>query len=467
MGELPRRKKETPPVENGSELLTLERHRHRHRAIKKLPYCATPEGVEVTAEVLIQPLTDFLVRRIDGYVPPLPPDELNDRLGRVPDPYPAVALAILAPLLDAMARGWEGFDDPYSWRMLLAKQMGRTLCDWLVLKEAEASGDQPLIPGRRRGPKSKRHHLHTDWSSSECVEAGDWMLEVATKLDCFSEDDQGRICIAPEWQDRIDQICDDLVYRHPVMLPHTSPPKPWSGWWANYTDRLRAPFVRDWRPETRGAIEATFAATKPLGPFADQLSYSLPFAHADGINALKRVPLRINQSLLPLVDKFAVELMGHDGKQQKADRRTVKADLRHARWVGNQAIYLDYSCDKRGRIYGVQQLNYAREDHVRSMFEFNRGEPLGDEGLSWLEIHAANCGPGGVDKKPWADRLRWAKENTDLIEHIATDPQNNFDHWRKADKPFAFVAACRELVAARRDPVGFKTPFTDWLRRHL
>jgi hypothetical protein len=151
MGELPRRKKETPPVENGSELLTLERHRHRHRAIKKLPYCATPEGVEVTAEVLIQPLTDFLVRRIDGYVPPLPPDELNDRLGRVPDPYPAVALAILAPLLDAMARGWEGFDDPYSWRMLLAKQMGRTLCDWLVLKEAEASGDQPLIPGRGAG----------------------------------------------------------------------------------------------------------------------------------------------------------------------------------------------------------------------------------------------------------------------------------------------------------------------------
>jgi DNA-directed RNA polymerase len=173
--------------------------------------------------------------------------------------------------------------------------------------------------------------------------------------------------------------------------------------------------------------------------------------------------LRINQSLLPLIEKFAVELMGHDGKKLKADRRTVKADLRHARWAGNKAIYLDYSCDKRGRIYGVQQINYAREDHVRSLFEFDRGEWLsadgceGREAMHCLEIHAANCGPGGIDKKPWANRLRWAKENTDLIERVAADPQNSFDLWRGADKPFAFVAACQELVRARKDPLGFET----------
>lgn len=456
-------------MNDGSEQLTLERHRRRHKATRKKLYCATPEGVEVTAEVLIEPLAGFLAGgiKIDGDGPPLPPDELNDRLGRIPNPYPAVALAILAPLLDAMARSWDGFDSD-SWRMLLAKQMGRTLCDWLALKEAEASGDQPLITGRRRGPKSRRRHSHADWSSPECVEAGDWMLEVATRLPSFGEDDQGRISIAPEWEDRVDRICDDLVYRHPVMLPHTALPKPWTGWSTNYTDRLRASFVRDWRPETRSAIEATFAATVPpraVGPFAEQLSYSLPFAHADGVNALKRVPLRINRSLLPLIDKFAVELMDHNGKQLKADRRTVKADLRHAKWVRNQngAVYLDYSCDKRGRIYAAQQLNYAREDHVRSLFEFDRGEPLsadgcgGREAMHWLEIHAANCGPGHVDKKPWADRLLWCKDNTDLIERVSVDPQDSFDLWRDADKPFAFVAACRELVHARRDPIGFRT----------
>src|SRR5262249_45414080 len=157
-----------------------------------------------------------------------------------------------------------------------------------------------------------------------------------------------------------------------------------------------------WRPETRAAIEATFETAKPpaepSGPFAElaDLTYSLPFVHADGVNALKVVPLRINQSLLPLVDKFAVELMGHDGKKRKADRKTVKADLRHARWCGNGTVHLDYNCDRRGRVNAIHQLNYAREDHVRALFEFDRGEPLsadgvgGVEALQWLEIHAAN-----------------------------------------------------------------------------
>jgi DNA-directed RNA polymerase len=204
---------------------------------------------------------------------------------------------------------------------------------------------------------------------------------------------------------------------------------------------LRTPFVRDWRKETRKAIEATFAA-------------STPFLHADGVNTLKAVPLRINQSLLSMLDKFAVELMNHQGDQRKADRRTVKADLRHAR-LSDGTIYLDYSCDKRGRVYSEQEINYAREDHVRALFEFQRGEPLGD-GMHWLEIHTANC-YGEVDKKPWADRLRWIKDYADLIERVAADPQNNFDLWRDADKPFAFVAARKELSRARKDPAGFIT----------
>jgi DNA-directed RNA polymerase len=379
--------------------------------------------------------------------------------------------------------------------MLLAKHLGGGLCDWLTLKEMEgcepghyvkdpaagllkladvsqqlkemkaSGGDykRRLIPGNRLGRPSSRSYLHSDWSSSECVVAGDWMLNVALLLPCFAKDEKGRPCIAPEWQDRVDKICDDLLYRHPVMLPHRSAPKPWAGWWANHGDRLRTSFVRDWRPETRKAIEATFETAKvpatPIsGPFAE-LSYSLPFFHADGIDALKRVPLRINQSLLPIVDKFAVELMDHGGDKRRADRKTVKADLRHAGWCSNENIFLDYNCDRRGRVYSIQQLNYAREDHVRALFEFERGEPLGDEGLSWLEIHCANCGPADppVDKQPWPVRQRWVRDHIDLIERVAAEPQNNFDDWRGADKPFAFVAACQELVRARRDLAGFIT----------
>ena len=55
----------------------------------------------------------------------------------------------------------------------------------------------------------------------------------------------------------------------------------------------------------------------------------------------------------------------------------------------------------------LQQLNYAREDHVRALFEFAGGLPLTEDGaggkkaMEWLEIHAANC--YGEDKKPWDD----------------------------------------------------------------
>jgi DNA-directed RNA polymerase len=75
--------------------------------------------------------------------------------------------------------------------------------------------------------------------------------------------------------------------------------------------------------------------------------------------------------------------------------------------------------------------------------------------MRWLEIHAANC--YGEDKKPWRDRISWAKENFDLIERVAADPKGSFDYWCEADKQFAFVAACIELSRARKNPTGFET----------
>ena len=373
----------------GSERLTKERRARRQKLTRKKLFCATPEGVAVTVDTgLLQLLIDFLEGKDPNGFPltpddlaPSPPDELKERLERIPDPCPFVALAILAPLLDRIERGWDDrstFRDP--WRTQLAEQMGERLRDEFALKEmrlaealeAELSGKH-LKLGKRRGRPSTHKFLHSDWAPTECVVAGDWMLDVAEELPCFDYDKNGRLCITPEWRERIDKVREELQWRHPVWLPHRAPPKPWTGWWVNYGDRLRARFVRDWRAHVRPAIEATFAGArppaKPSGPFAaladpafynDDANRLLPFAHADGVNALKRVPLRINQALLPLVDKFAVlamrgdvkklvdgagrplrrcdrlseafVVMGPDAKKLKADRRTVKADLRDARW---------------------------------------------------------------------------------------------------------------------------------------
>jgi hypothetical protein len=286
---------------------------------------------------------------------------------------------------------------------------------------------------------------------------------VVISLSCFDVDANGRFCIAPEWKDHIDKILEDLQRKHRVLLPHREPPQPTKGWLTHHGERLHTQAVKDWRPETQAAFEATLKTAEhppeTSGPFADlaDARLSLPFQHVDGLNRLKAVPLRIKQELLPLVDQFALKLMNRKGDQAIADRKTVKADLRDARWCGNGAIYLDYAFDRRGRAYAEHQLNYAREDHVRSLFEFERGEPLGADGLFWLEVHTANC-HGKTEKEPWADRRRWVKEHADMIERIAADPLNNFDLWSKdVDKPFAFLAACIELSRARKDPAGFIT----------
>ena len=226
-------------------------------------------------------------------------------------------------------------------------------------------------------------------------------------------------------------------------MPHLAEPPDWSGWWAHYGDRLRQPFVRDWRPETRQNMEAAFAEES--------------FPHADAVNALQRVPLRIDQSLVPLVEEFADKLMGHVGEKRDNDRRTVLADLQDARWIGDQVFYLTHSCDKRGRVFPIPRFHYQREDHVRGLIRFENGLPLTHrDHLRWLEIHCANCA-GSTDKDSWLDRLKWTKTNRDLIVRVATDPRNNFHLWRIADKPIAYVAACRELYAAWQNPTQFVT----------
>jgi DNA-dependent RNA polymerase len=418
------------------------KRRDRHGRMKRRAFGATPLGAEVLGE-LIGPLADFLAGK-----PFPPPDELNRRFGQLPgDPFQAIALAILAPLVENILRGWKNIDDPLS-EAGAAEAMGKYLCDWLDLEERRCSPskvDRWLFKQVRRGRKPAWQLFKSEWSPSECVAAGSWMLDCAGACRfCFTTDERGFPAFTPEWQDRIADLRGELLRRNPVMMPHLTPPPDWSGWWAHYEDQLRHPFVRDWRKETRQNIEAAFAVES--------------FPHAAAVSALQRVPLRLDQSLVPLVEEFAVELMGHQGEKRANDVLTVAADLQEIRWIGDRVFYLTYNCDKRGRVFPIPRLHYQREDHIRGLLRFDNGLPLGNRGrdLEWLEIHCANC-EGSTDKESWLERLKWTKTHRGLIERVAADPQNNFDDWRNADKPFAFVAACRELSAAWQNPTQFVT----------
>jgi len=186
-----------------------------------------------------------------------------------------------------------------------------------------------------------------------------------------------------------------------------------------------------------------------------------------------------------LVQEFAVDIIASRPTKSRTPRedaeRLVTADILRAKEIGDRPFYVDHFCDWRGRAYGVQRLNYQRQDHVRSLFRFERGKPLcadqveiiadrdrflrGEDWyggavvgspLHWLEIHVANS-YGEVDKMPMRDRLKWVDGQRDTIKKIARDPFGTKELWIGAEKKFAFVAACCELTAAMEDPRHFET----------
>jgi hypothetical protein len=362
-----------------------------------------------------------------------------------------LAAVILVPLLDRTtgARGWA---DAAAAQMKQCAILGKHLEDQIALKKLDASN--PAVAKQiqlgRKPPWKFREHLQSGWTDSERVGAGSWMLECASTLSYFDVDDRGLPAIAPDWQQYIDQQLKEMMDRDPVFAPHLKPPPDWVGWRKENEDRQHATFVRDWRSK-------------------DAITEAFPEEHARGVNALKRVALRVDQTMAELVDRFAVDVMGHKGEQREDDERTVRADLRIANWIGDRPFYLDYNCDSRGRLHPLQHFNYTREDHVRSLFQFDNGQRLirgevygtkSNRAIDWLEIHCANC-EGSTDKKPWADRQQWVAESRERIEKIAANPFSTFELWNKkngkVDKPFAFVAACRELVSAWGNPEGFET----------
>lgn len=138
----------------------------------------------------------------------------------------------------------------------MRKSWETTCATWLS-KEIGFVADpvnQRLAKQVRRGRKPASFLNVDEWTRDLSVTAGKWMLEEGLRLSYFTTDERGFPVIAPEWQEDIAAIRQELLWRSPYMLPHTKPPPDWVGWRTRYDDRLQATFVRDWRSETREAI---------------------------------------------------------------------------------------------------------------------------------------------------------------------------------------------------------------------
>lgn len=108
-----------------------------------------------------------------------------------------------------------------------------------------------------------------------------------------------------------------------------------------------------------------------------------------------------------------------------------------------EQFWFPYQMDWRGRMYPVVgTLNPQGQDVAKGLLEFAEGKPLGESGLTWLQIHLANC--YGVDKVSYEDRIMWTLMNEENIKAVAKDPLGNL-FWTQADgggKAWQFLAAC-------------------------
>lgn len=118
-------------------------------------------------------------------------------------------------------------------------------------------------------------------------------------------------------------------------------------------------------------------------------------------------------------------------------------------------IYFPYQLDWRGRFYAMPSyLNPQGSDYARALLMFADGQAiLGDTAaVGWLATHGANCfgiDRGTFEHRQWA--TVWMEED---ILKCADDPIAN-QWWRKAAKPWQFLAFCFEWAAFKRKGFGF------------
>ena len=125
----------------------------------------------------------------------------------------------------------------------------------------------------------------------------------------------------------------------------------------------------------------------------------------------------------------------------------------------NVPIFFGYNADYRGRIYPLSgQFSPQGSDTSRGLLQFSDGvKPESMKAIDSIAIEIANN--YGVDKVSFEDRVMWTEMNTDEILACAKSFETT-DFWKKADKPFLFLAGCREwkkVIEAREsgDPLNF------------
>jgi DNA-directed RNA polymerase len=273
-------------------------------------------------------------------------------------------------------------------------------------------------------------------------------------------------------------ISDGLALARPSFPPMLVPPRPWtslsSGCYHDVRLSKLVPLVRTFSGEHKKLLKAAIAdgsmqevldavnaMQETRWAIDTRVLEAIKWCREAGHKPSRSFPASRLPALPKKIDAVEWAQTPQDVKIAMSRKRKTIRDLRSSAAIdasilaqdiataeflaGHEAFYLPHSLDFRGRVYAVPYFNHQRSDHIKGLFRFADGVPLGERGGEWLMIHLANCGDfGKISKRPFPERLAWVKENEEAILKAAQDPQGSYDWWSKADSPFCFLQACFE-----------------------
>lgn len=298
-----------------------------------------------------------------------------------------------------------------------------------------------------------------------------------------------RLSFTDEAMRQIENSKEYLQWSQPLLKPiPMDTPNPWQGFHTGaYKDWRLAECVKLVRGASAKQIEAIEHSFKGETP-----------EHFRALNALQETRLCINEDMLEVVE-WCWETRQSFGKFPKRDKpefprlpkdhmtmdqelkKAIKEDQREwrntdRRVKGAEAVMkqdlqianelavhdwftIPWACDFRGRFNMVPSFNYHRDDHIKSLFQFQRGRVVDGQNIRWLKIHIANCsGFEKIDKAPLDERVAWFDKNEGVLLDMAKDYKNSLGQWSGADSPFQMLAAIFEYsryLEEGEDFVGF------------
>jgi DNA-directed RNA polymerase len=335
-----------------------------------------------------------------------------------------------------------------------------------------------------------------DWPKKDCLGLGLALVEIAQSSLAYNDEPVFQLAqdgkrsayhlqVSGSVQEWIQEYTDFMAQLSPDYTPCVIPPRDWVA------------------PKVGGYFTREVARTLPLvkvnrRKHLERLTREqMPEVYA-AVNALQRVPWRVNQAVLavaeevlerdlslgmpqkepyevppaPVPQEFQ-ELRGPELREAMGERdysrflhwkvessqihrkeRVRRAQcyetgrvIAHARRFSiYPGLYFVYTLDSRGRVYCRSSLIGPQGGDIqKALVHFGEAVPLGERGRYWLAVHGA--GVWGNDKVPFDERVRFIEEDMrETIKDIVADPCT-FRDWTSADKPWQFLAWCFEWAA--------------------